>query len=232
MSPLGHRRRRRPSEAVADNAPIPAGPVDDEEVAALRAAIELRAAQPAADLPAAEFVDGLRRRLGELEGEGRPARVGRRAFLTVAGAGAGAVAAGVAGAVVDRTLLQPPSHASQAQGSAAQGALDPIGGGWVRVAGVDEVTGRTVSFTTPGVVGFVTERAGDLVAVSGACSHQGCLLKLNEAAERLDCPCHRTAFSAEGRLLFHQLDTAPPPLARLQVRRNGDAVEVLLPQQA
>src|SRR5438309_1546342 len=105
MSPLGRRRRRRPSEAVADNAPIPAGPVDDEEAAALRAAIELRAAQPAADLPTAEFVEGLRRRLGELEGEGPPPRVGRRTFLTVAGAGAGAVAAGVAGAVVGRTLL-------------------------------------------------------------------------------------------------------------------------------
>ena len=222
MSPLGRRRRRRPSEAVADNAPIPAGPVDDEEAAALRAAIELRSAQPAADLPTPEFVDGLRRRLGELEGEGPPPRVGRRTFLTVAGAGA----------VVDRTLLQPPSHASEARGPAAQGALEPIGAGWVRVAGLDEVTGRTVSFTTPNVVGFVTERAGDLVAVSGACSHQGCLLRLNEAAERLDCPCHRTAFSAEGRLLFHQLDTAPPPLARLQVRRNGDAVEVLLPEQA
>src|SRR5258706_6989281 len=141
MSPLGRRSRRRPSEAVADNAPIPAGPVDDEEAAALRAAIERRAAKPAADLPAAEFVDGLRRRLGELEGEGRPARVGRRAFLTVAGAGAGAVAAGVAGAVVDRTLLQPPSPASQAQGSAAQGGLDPIGGGWGRGAGVDQGTG-------------------------------------------------------------------------------------------
>jgi Rieske Fe-S protein len=232
MSPLRRRSRRRPSEAVADNAPIAAGPVDDEEAAALRAAIELRAAQLAADLPTPEFVDGLRRRLGELKGEGPPARLGRRAFLTGAGAGAGAVAAGVAGAVVDRALLQPPSHGSEALGSTAQGALDPIGGGWVRVAGVDEVTGRTVSFTTPNAVGFVTERAGDLVAVSGACSHQGCLLRLNEAAERLDCPCHRTAFSAEGRLLFHQLDTTPPPLPRLQVRRNGDAVEVLLPEQA
>src|SRR5437588_9126472 len=144
MSPLRRQRRRRPSEAVADHAPIPAGPIDDEEAAALRAAIELRAAQPAADLPSPEFVDGLRRRVGELESEGAPPRVGRRAFLTVAGAGAGAVAAGVAGAVVDRTLLQPPSHGSAAPGSPAQGALDPIGAAWVRVAGVDEVSGRTV----------------------------------------------------------------------------------------
>jgi cytochrome b6-f complex iron-sulfur subunit len=227
MSPL-RRQRRRPSEAVADNAAIPAGPVDDEEAAALRAAIEFRAAQPAADLPSPAFVDGLRRRLGELDGEAPPARVGRRTFLTVAGAGAGAVAAGVAGAVVDRALVQPPPSPTPA----AQGTLEPASGDWVRVAGTGEVAGRTVPFATPGVVGFVTERAGDLVAVSGACSHQGCLLRLNEAAERLDCPCHRTAFSAEGRLLFHQLETAPPPLARLQVRRNGDAVEVLLPKQA
>jgi len=225
MSPL--RRRRRPSEAVADNEPIPAGPVDDEEAAALRAAIELRGVHPAAVLPAIEFVDGLRRRRRELESEGPPPRMGRRVFLTVAYAGAGAVAAGVAGAVADRTLLEPP-----ASGFAASGTLEPAAGAWVRVADVGQVTGRTVPFATPSVVGFVTERAGDLVAVSGACSHQGCLLRLNEAAERLDCPCHRTAFSSEGRLLFHQLETAPPPLARLQVRRNGDAIEVLLPQQA
>src|SRR5256885_16236163 len=111
MSPLRRQRRRRPSEAVADHAPIPAGPVDDEEAAALRAAIELRAAQPAADLPSPEFVDGLRRRLDDLESEGAPPRVGRRAFLTVAGAGAGAVAAGGPRAGVRREALpQPPSH--------------------------------------------------------------------------------------------------------------------------
>ena len=223
MSPIGRRRRRLPSEAVVDNEPIPAGPVDDEEAEALRAAIELRSAGPAADLPRPEFVEELRRRLGELESDGPPARVGRRAFLTAAGVGAGAVAAGVAGVVADRTLLQP------AHEPAASGTLEPASGVWVRVAGADEATGRTVSFTTPHLVGFVTERAGDLIAVSGACSHQGCLLKLNETEKRFDCPCHRTSFSSDGRVLFHQLPAAPPSLARLQVRRNGDAIEVLLP---
>ncbi|HEV7536228.1 MAG TPA: twin-arginine translocation signal domain-containing protein, partial [Acidimicrobiia bacterium] len=132
MSPLPRHRRRRPSEAVADHAPIPAGAVDDEEAAALRAAIELRAAQPASDLPSPDFVDGLRRRLAELEGEGPPTRVGRRAFLTAAGAGA--VAAGIAGAVVDRTLLQSPATHTPA----AQGTLEPAAGRWVRVAGAGE----------------------------------------------------------------------------------------------
>ena len=221
MSPL--RRRRRPSEAVADNEAIPSGPVDDEEAAALGAAIELRSAQPAADLPGPEFVEGLRRRLAELENEGGTRRVGRRTFLTVAGAGA--VAAGVAGAVVERSLVQQPSPQP-----VASGPLEPAAGAWVRIAGAGDVTGRTVPFATESVAGFVTERGGDLVAVSGACTHQGCLLRLNEAADRLDCPCHRTAFDADGRLLFHQLAAAPRPLPRLQVRRRGDDVEVLLPE--
>jgi Rieske Fe-S protein len=184
MSPL-RRRRFRPSEAVADNQAIPAGPVDDDEAAALRGAIELRAAQPAADLPAA----------------------------------------GVAGVVADRTLLR-----SDTSDEGATGPLQPNDGAWVRIAGAGEVGGRTVRFTTGSLAGFVSDHDGDLVAVSGACTHQGCLLRLNDDAGRLDCPCHRTAFDPDGRVLFHQLAAAPRPLPRLQVRRNGNDVEVLLPR--
>ena len=222
MSPF-RRHRRRPSEAVADNEAIPAGPVDDDEAAALRAAIEFRSPQPAADLPAAEFVEGLRRRLGELGSEGTPAAVDRRRFL--AAAGAGAVAAGVAGVVADRTVLRPAASENE-----ATGPLEPAAGAWVRVAGTGDVSAGTIRFTTGSMAGFVSDRAGELVAVSGACTHQGCLLRLNDEAGRLDCPCHRTAFDAEGRVLFHQLAAAPRPLPRLQVRRNGDDVEVLLPE--
>jgi len=222
MTPL-RRRRLHPSEAVADNEAIPAGPVDDDEAAALRAAIEFRAAQPAADLPASEFVEGLRRRLGEMGDAGAPVAIGRRRFL--AAAGAGAVAAGVAAVVADRTLL-----GSDTPDEGASGPLQPNDGEWVRIAGTGEVAGRTVRFATNTMAGFVSERDGDLVAVSGACTHQGCLLRLNDDAGRLDCPCHRTAFDPNGRVLFHQLAAAPRPLPRLQVRRNGDDVEVLLPQ--
>ena len=224
MSPL-RRNRRRPSDAVADNEAIPAGPIDDDEAAALRAAIELRSAQPAADLPSVEFVEGLRRRLGEMDSDAAPATLGRRRFLAAAGAGAGAVAAGVAGVVVDRTLLHQATPEPE-----ASSPLEPAEGAWVRVAGGGDLAGRTVRFTTKSMAGFVSDRDGELVAVSGACTHQGCLLKLSDDAGRLDCPCHRTAFDAQGRVLFHQLAAAPRPLPRLQVRRNGDDVEVLLPE--
>jgi Rieske Fe-S protein len=53
---------------------------------------------------------------------------------------------------------------------------------------------------------------------------------LNDTAGRLDCPCHRTAFDPGGQVLFHQLAAAPRALPQLQVRRNGEAIEVLLPE--
>ena len=214
------RRRTRPSEAVAENQPIPSGPIDDAEAEALRAAIELRGSQPAADLPRAEFVEQLHRQLAD-DGEASSApRVGRRAMLATAGA----VAAGVVGAVADRTLLQPGSH----QTPTAE-PLRPTDGTWMPVATTDEVAATTVRFTTAGMIGYVSEKNGALVAVSGTCTHQGCVLRLNQAEGRLDCPCHTTAFAPDGRLLFHQLESAPGPLPHLEVRRRDGQVEVLLP---
>jgi Rieske Fe-S protein len=218
-------RRRRPSEAIAEGAPVPRGAVDDDEAAALAAAIELAASRPAADLPSPDFVDDLRRRLRELDG-GDQRRLGRRAFLTAAGIGAGAVAAGVAGVAVDRVALSGADDKRVRGGE----ALAPASGDWVAVAPTDAVAGKTVRFATTSAVGFVTEHHGELVAVSGACSHQGCLLRLNEASGRLDCPCHRTAFSPQGEVLFYQLDAPPPKLTQIQVRRRNDAVEVLVPK--
>jgi cytochrome b6-f complex iron-sulfur subunit len=87
----------------------------------------------------------------------------------------------------------------------------------------------TKRFATATAVGFVSNDGGALAAVSGACTHQGCLLQLNQQAGRLDCPCHKTAFSTNGRLLFSQLSAAPAPLPGLQLRRTGDQIEVLLP---
>jgi Rieske Fe-S protein len=89
--------------------------------------------------------------------------------------------------------------------------------------------GVLTRFDTPAAVGFVTNDAGTLRAVSGVCTHQGCLLQPNQAAGRLDCPCHAAAFSASGELLFAQLPTRPGPLPRLQVRQQNGLVQVLLP---
>jgi Rieske Fe-S protein len=214
-------------EAILAGEPLPSGRLEPHEIEALRAAIELRAARPGADEPSEDFVTDLRRRLArESPRDVVPASgVPRRAVLVGA---AGVVAAGLVGAVAEHALVS-----GSAPGSAATGDVVPVDGEWVTVAAVGEVAGGGVKrFATASTVGFVSERSGTLTAVSGACTHQGCLLKLNEAAGRLDCPCHRTAFAVDGRVEFSQRDISPAPLPQIQVRRRDGQVEAFLPREA
>jgi cytochrome b6-f complex iron-sulfur subunit len=225
------RRRRRDLdrmvEAVLAGESLPAGRLEPDEVEALRAAIDLRAARPGADLPEEEFVTDVRRRLAAMQsGEvaSSPVRIPRRALL--AGA-AGVVAAGLVGAVAEGTL-----RASSPPRLAATGEIVPDNGGWVPVASAAEVAGGQVKrFATASTVGFVTEQHGTVSAVSGACTHQGCLLRLNQAAGRLDCPCHRTAFGVDGKLMFSQLATLPAALPQIQVRNRDGQIEAFLPRE-
>ena len=226
---MRNRRRDldRMVEALLAGDPLPSGRLEPDEVEALRAAIELRAARPGADQPEEEFVTGLRRRLAAASSEAAdmsPSRVPRRAVL--AGT-AGAVAAGLVGAFVESTLNSnsPPSPA-------ATGEIVPESGQWVPVAVAGDLAGGQVKrFATASTVGFVTEHGGTLSAVSGACTHQGCLLQLNQAADRLDCPCHRTAFGVDGKVMFSQLATRPAALPQIQVRSRDGQVEAFLPRE-
>jgi Rieske Fe-S protein len=90
--------------------------------------------------------------------------------------------------------------------------------------------GATQRFDAGGVIGYVSGTDAGVVAVSAACTHQGCILVHNAAAGRLDCPCHRTAFGVDGRLLFSQLATEPAPLTHVQARSRNGNVEVLVPR--
>ena len=225
------RRRRdldRMVEALLAGEPLPSGRLEPEEVEALRAAIDLRVARPGADLPEEDFVTELRRTLGaasSAEADTSRSRLPRRALL--AGA-AGAVAAGVVGAVAERSLTSNP-----AAHPVATGAIEPDDGQWVSVATTGDVSGGQVRrFATASTVGFVSEREGTLSAVSGACTHQGCLLQFNETAGRLDCPCHRTAFGVDGKLMFSQLETPPATLPEIKVRSRDGQVEAFLPREA
>jgi Rieske Fe-S protein len=223
------RRKRKVAEAVeavlADEA-IPQGTLDDpDDVDALRAAIELRASRVGGDLPSSEAVEAIKRRVlaDDIE-EKAPAAFSRRALL-VAG---GVAAAGVAGVVVDRSVFEPsPSAPSQ---MAAE--LVPGDGEWVPVATAEQLAGgEPYRFATAKLVGFVTEQNGAPVAVGGACTHLGCLLQANAQAGQLDCPCHRTAFSPDGRVVFSELQTMPAPLPRIKTRRNGSNVEAFVPRE-
>jgi len=214
------RRNRRPKPFTPD--------ADDVEV--MRTAIELNNAEPGAAIPRAEFVSDLHRRLADQMNEAdttselEAARLSRRRVIGGIGAAtAAAAAAAVTGVVGDREFLHPNSTPSV---PTAQ-ELVPDEGAWRAVLDAANLgDGQVARFSTDSNVGFVVNENGKLSAVSGVCTHQGCLLRLNEAAARLDCPCHRASFSLQGDVLSQQFKQPLAPLPTIQVRENNGQIEV------
>jgi Rieske Fe-S protein len=56
------------------------------------------------------------------------------------------------------------------------------------------------------------------------------LLQENAQAGRLDCPCHRTSFGLDGKVLFSQLHNQPAALPQIQARRQDGNIEVWVPR--
>jgi cytochrome b6-f complex iron-sulfur subunit len=226
-------------DALLHNEEPRAFKADAEDAHAIRAAIELRATEQGAAEPTDEFVRGLHDRLrerlgtpsavpaeqvkGPAERDASGARtLSRRRLLEGAGiAASAAVIGGIAERLIERT---PPLQ------EGVQGPMVPDGGVWVTVASADGIeANRVTPFLKNDVAGFVVNEGGTLRALSGICTHQGCVLHANVAADRLDCPCHRAAFSLDGTVKFHEFAGPLKPLPTLQVRRAGNDVQVLLP---
>ena len=189
-----------------------------EELAAMRAAAELRAVRPGADLPDPVFVDRLGRRLREeLTGEPRARSLTRRRLLLGAGtAAAAAVAGGAAGITGDRAIADAGGR-----------ELLPEGATWQPVMAASAVAaGRAVRFSTGAVEGFVVNVGGEYRALSAVCTHLGCVLQ-ESVAGRLGCPCHRTSFGLDGSVIEHELQRPPAALPSLRVRVRDGQVEVL-----
>ena len=204
-------RRRRPPrfKATAD------------ELAAVRAAAELATARPTADLPDPHFVERLGARLrAELD----PARaplglLNRRALMRTAGASA---AAAVAGAVIDRTLLAQVVTQEAA-------AVVPNEGSWRPVAAVEQLPeGEVMPVATGSMQVLVVNEGGRIHAFSGVCTHLGCTLQPDVQSGRIDCPCHRTAFSLSGRVIGYQLARSPGDLPAVGSRVRDGQIEVFV----
>jgi cytochrome b6-f complex iron-sulfur subunit len=204
-------RRRRPPRFKATA----------EELAAIAAAAELATARPGADLPDPRFVERLGGRLrAELDPE--PARRGllsRRALLRTAGASA---AAAVAGAVIDHALVTQLATQETA-------AVVPNEGSWRPVAAVEQLReGEVMPVSTGSMQVLVANDAGRIRAFSGVCTHLGCTLQPDLQSGRIDCPCHRTAFSLSGKVIDYQLPKSPDDLPTVDSRVRDGQIEVFV----
>jgi nitrite reductase/ring-hydroxylating ferredoxin subunit len=226
-------------DLLAGRRPKPFHP-DAFEAAQIRTAIDLQAVRPHTDQPRPEFVDHLKTRIAEELSTNRtvdtkavpPPRSAPSATRrqVIAGTTAAATVA-VAAVSVDRLLIRKRTRGADVDSAEGQGSeIVPSEGSWQPVAKSSELSeGEVRSFDLGSVTGFV-RRADDRVeAVSGVCTHQGCRLWFDQAAERLRCPCHVTSFSPAGQVLTHQLPVTPAPLPHFDVRENGGMIEVLAP---
>ena len=110
--------------------------------------------------------------------------------------------------------------ATGSDGSAGGGPRATPGGPLVALA--DVPVGGAVAVTTAGgdKVVVAQPEAGQVVAFSAICTHQGCAVTPN--GDRLDCPCHGSVFEAFTGAVVQ--GPADEPLPAFGVRVDGDQV--------
>jgi cytochrome b6-f complex iron-sulfur subunit len=80
---------------------------------------------------------------------------------------------------------------------------------------------------TEAVVGFVRHTNSGYEALSGACTHMGCLLSWNTGARTFDCPCHGGRFTENGEAAADS-PVAYTPLPTIQTKVEDGQVWVYI----
>jgi Rieske Fe-S protein len=196
-----------------------------EEAQAMTAAASLVAGRVGADIPDKAALDRIHRKLSEALDEGPVIDFSptRRTWLRTLGTAAAAVVVGVA---LDEVATHQPAGPNS--GGAAT-VLMPDNGTWRPVAAVTELpAGHAMPVSTGSVDAVVVNDGGSISAVSGICTHLGCKLQPDDANRKLNCPCHQTAFSWSGKVLYYKLKTAPATLPQIPARVNDGQIELFV----
>ena len=195
-----------------------------EEAEAMQAAAGLSAARVGADVPDKAALERIHQRIAEALDESSVVdrRFSRRAWLRTAGAAAAAVVVGVGLDEVVRSRQEPGGPGNTA-------TLLPDNGSWRPVAAVTQIpTGHAMQVSTATLDAVIINDGGTFTAVSGVCTHLGCKLQPDDANRKLNCPCHQTAFSWSGKVLYYRLQAAPANLPRIPSRVNNGQVELYI----
>lgn len=82
-------------------------------------------------------------------------------------------------------------------------------------------TGKIYQFNEDKVI--VVNHGGSLTAVSAVCTHLGCLVHWEEAANELACPCHGAKYKQTGEIIS---GPQPKPLKQYKAKIDGDSIVV------
>ena len=187
-----------------------------------RMAALFRSASPEASEPSPEFAEALQTRLeqelqqvqqpsevpqlpekqGKQGQRGQHPRVSRRRALFAGGA---AMAASLAlGVGIDRVIEQVGNNGA----NTATTANTPLIGAGVPtvlhpVTTIEKLGNDAVPFNAGAVVGFIIRDNSDpnkeqIIAMSAACTHMGCIVNWQTDKRKFNCPCHDGTFTELG----------------------------------
>jgi cytochrome b6-f complex iron-sulfur subunit len=197
----------------------------EEEAQAMTAAAGLVAGRVGADIPDKAALDRIHRKLSGALDESPviDLRPTRRTWLRTLGTAAAAVVVGVA-------LDEVATHQSAADTSGGVATvLMPDNGTWRPVAAVTQLpVGHAMAVSTGSIDAVVVNDGGNISAVSGICTHLGCKLQPDDANRKLNCPCHQTAFSWSGKVLYYKLKNEPVTLPKIPSRVNEGQIELFV----
>lgn len=170
----------------------------------------------------------------------RSGAVSRRALLA---GGAAAAASMVIGAGIDHIAEQAGNHPSGSPGAAAPVHTPTslisknVPTTWHFVTTVAELGDNVVRFVTDAIIGYVirgdedadAQDRGKIIAMSGACTHMGCLVQWQGSGRKFTCPCHNRQFTEYGQIDKVGPDYYVNPLPRLETKVEEGKIYVKVP---
>ncbi|GCE22305.1 QcrA and Rieske domain-containing protein [Dictyobacter kobayashii] len=112
---------------------------------------------------------------------------------------------------------------------------------WHFVVALTDLGQQAVLFAAPTLIGYVLRnadtlnseyysKAENIVALSAACTHMGCIVQWEDRDRSFHCPCHSAIFAATGMNMNTHYRLELPPLSRLNVKVENGKVYVEVPQ--
>jgi cytochrome b6-f complex iron-sulfur subunit len=152
----------------------------------------------------------------------------RRNFLTWLGLGWGLawISNAIAGCSNNASNSQPSGATSTSSTPSNAGLVEP--GGFVKIGTTQDLEEKGRILFQQGANSSVLAirdpaNPNSIFAVDSRCTHRGCTVDWNSDRQEILCPCHGSAFQADGKV---RKGPASKPLERFEAKIEGNAVLV------
>jgi Rieske Fe-S protein len=163
----------------------------------------------------------------------------RRGLLAGGAAAAASLVVGAGGGIVYEEQIH--GNAQVASTPPATGEHLQIASGvpttWLLVTTLADLGNDAVRFSSDTIVGYVIRTAGtgtdasnSVMALSGSCTHKGCLVQWKNTERHFVCPCHGALFGEQGAQIptNYKYNLAPLPSLNTKIEDGKVYVEVPL----